>query len=123
MMKKLPVVLGILLCALLSISSDCPTVNDTVPPVVHFIQPADGDTFDPGVYELRAIAYDDVAMKSVVFWADSEMLAYVTRASGDTYSAVVDCRADTHRVYPLTANAVDRAHNQSFDLIRVFVRR
>ena len=96
---------------------------DTVPPVISWVYPHDGDTVDPDVYTLVAVATDDRRMDFVAFFAYTEMLGMVTTAQADTYRVAVDCRTDTGHVYLLRAFAVDQAENETSANVTVYVRR
>jgi hypothetical protein len=113
-----------LLAFLLLLPAGCDeSAGDTTPPQVRWVFPSDGDTFDPGVYTVSAVATDDKEMRWVSFWVEEEMLGIVSRPRGDTYSLGVDCRADTHSVYPLRADALDRAGYNAFATVYVYIRR
>ena len=112
------------LLAFLHAGCDKPETQDTVPPEISWVYPAEGDTFDPGVYELAAVATDDREMDFVVFFVGTEMLGLVSTARADTYRIVVDCRDDTGRVHQLRAFAYDKEPNGTFAGDRtVYVRR
>ena len=100
-----------------------PTTNDTVKPVIRFVNPQDGDTLEPGAYVLVAVATDDQEMRNVVFWQDSTMLGWVRPLGTDTFRCGWDNRDDTARAYWLEAEALDRARNDTCQVIRVYVRR
>lgn len=97
--------------------------NDTKKPTVHFVGLENGDTLDPGAYVLVAVATDDQQMRNVVFWQDSTMLGWVRPLGSDTFRCGWDNRDDTVRAYWLEAEALDLARNDTFQLIRVYVRR
>jgi hypothetical protein len=97
--------------------------TDIVKPVVHFVNVQDGDTLEPGAYVLVAVATDNDAMRNVVFWQDSTMLGWVRPLGTDTFRCGWDNRDDTARAYWLEAEALDRARNDTCQVIRVHVRR
>jgi hypothetical protein len=96
---------------------------DTVPPVISWVYPHDGDTVDPGIYTMVTVATDDRRMGFVVFFAGTEMLGMVRTAQADTYRVAVDCRADTGHLYRLRAFTYDYADNGTSADITVYVRR
>ena len=55
------------LLALVPAGCDDAGSPDTVPPVISWVYPADGDTVDPGVYTLAAVATDDHQVDFVAF--------------------------------------------------------
>jgi hypothetical protein len=109
--------------ALPSSGCDSESQPDTVPPVISWVYPHDGDTIDPGMYTLAARATDDREMDFVVFFAGAEMLGMVTTPEADTYRVAVECSSDTARVYVLRAFAYDKADNGTPASIIVYVRR
>jgi hypothetical protein len=119
---KLASVVAFILFALLPAGCDN-QLPDTVPPVVGWVYPQDGDTVDPGVYTLVATATDDRRVDFVVFFAYTEMLGMVTTVQSDTYRVAVDCRADTGHVYQLRAFAYDQAENGTYADVTIHVRR
>jgi len=96
---------------------------DPEPPAINFVYPADGDTLDPGVYVLRAVATDNQELRWVDFWVGTEMLGIVRTSRADTFSIGWDCLHDTAETYELRANALDMAYNYAFSNNRVYVRR
>jgi hypothetical protein len=115
-------IIALALLALLPAGCDN-RLPDTVPPVISWVYPHDGDTVDPGVYTLVATATDDRQVDYVVFFAYTEMLGMVTTAQSDTYRVAVDCRADTGHAYRLRAFAYDQADNGTSADITIYVRR
>ena len=115
--KSLPAV------ALLLLLVTCASKPDNESPTAHFVYPLRGETIDPGVYVMKAIATDDQAMHRVSFWAFDEMLGIVDQSKGDTYSLGIDCRTDTMKSYVLGAIAEDQAGNQGRDTVTIYVRR
>lgn len=108
---------------LLLLPAACDTTPDTTPPEVSWVYPADGDTFDPGIYTISVVATDNRQMRRVSFWIEEEMLGIIDRPRGDTYCLGLDCRADTHHTYPLRAIASDRQGYHAFAYVTVHVRR
>jgi len=96
---------------------------DILSPNVWFVWPRDGDTLEPAVHIIRAIAEDDQEMLRVFFWQNGEMIGMTWRARGDTFAMGWDCRADTSRRYELQAEAQDHVENTAFHRITVLVRR
>jgi hypothetical protein len=94
-----------------------------VPPVIGWVLPQNGDTVDPGVYTLTAVATDDRSIDFVVFFAGPEILGMVHDATADTYRVAVECFSDTGRVYVLRAFAYDLASNGTCAQETVYVRR
>lgn len=111
------------LLALLPAGCDNAGPPDTVPPVLSWVHPQEGDTVDPGVHTMVTVATDDRRMRWVVFFIDAEMLGMVSRSQADTYRLAVDCRADTGYAYQLRAFAYDYAYNGTFAAVSVYVRR
>ena len=111
------------LLALVPAGCDNAGSPDTVPPVISWVYPADGDTVDPGVYTLVAVATDDRRMRLAAFFVGYEMLGLIETPQADTYRVAVDCRADTGHVYRLRAYADDWAGNEAHSDITVYVRR
>jgi hypothetical protein len=109
---------GLLL--LLSIACQNTPTNDHTPPEVHCFSPAYGDTLQAGIFTMTALATDDAGMERVTFWRDSTLLGFTDHHAGDTWSLVVDGRTGFLGTRLLGANAVDLAHNQASDTIRVF---
>src|SRR5512137_675045 len=99
------------LLSFLPASCDNAGTPDTVPPEISWVYPADGDTVDPGVYTLTAVATDDRQMDFVAFFVGTEMLGLVSTAQADTYRVAVECFSDTGHVYELRAYAYDKAPN------------
>jgi hypothetical protein len=96
---------------------------DSVPPTISWAYPHDGDTVDPGVYIIAAVATDDRGVDFVVFFVGNEMLGMVRNPQADTYKVAVDCSADTSSVYLLRAFVYDKADNGTSADITVHVRR
>ncbi|MBM3330944.1 hypothetical protein FJY68_03720 [candidate division WOR-3 bacterium] len=109
--------------AILPASCDTNAAPDTVPPQIGWVYPRDGDTVDPGVYTLTAVATDDRGVDFVVFFAGPEMLGMVRTTETDTYKVAVECLSDTSRVYELLAFAYDKEPNGTSASIIVHVRR
>jgi hypothetical protein len=99
------------------------TVDDSVPPTVSWISPAQGDTLDPGVVTLVARARDDRNVKWVVFLLRSDLLGFVRPDGSDTFRLAVDLGADTAHLCELAASAEDQARNSTTARLGVFVRR
>ncbi|GEM_PF-2266304 len=96
---------------------------DTVPPVLSWAHPQEGDTVDPGVYTIATVATDDRRMRWVVYFIEAEMLGMVSKSEADTYRLTIDCRADTGHAHQLRAFAYDEAYNGTFAAVSVYVRR
>ena len=96
---------------------------DTVPPQIGWVYPHDGDTVDPGVYTLTAVATDDRRVDFVAFFVGTEMLGMVSTAQADTYRIAVECFSDTGHVYELRAFAYDMEPNGASANVTVYVRR
>lgn len=111
------------LLSLLPAGCDKTQLPDTVPPVISWVSPHDGDTVDPGVYTLVTVATDDRRVRWVAFFVETEMLGTVSESQGDTYRLAVDCRADTASVYQLRAYARDYGDNETLAVVTIFVRR
>lgn len=114
---------AVALAAILPSGCDKSTQPYTVPPVIGWVYPHDGDAVDPGVYELTVLATDDQRMRDVAFFTGSDMLGLIHTPQGDTDRVAVDCRADTGHVYVLRAYARDWASNEVHSDITVYVRR
>jgi hypothetical protein len=105
------------------------SVNDTVTPTVRWIFPHDGDTLEPGIYVLKAVATDDQALEWISFWSTypgstfAIMLGLFHQGQNDTYELGWDCLHDTGSFYWLSVSAEDRAGNDSHDFVGVAVRR
>ncbi|MCX6841937.1 MAG: hypothetical protein NTX53_06640 [candidate division WOR-3 bacterium] len=120
---KLILVAAFALLALLSAGCD-KELPDTVPPVISWVAPQDGDIVDPGaVGQLVVVAADDRRMGFVVFFAGVDMLGMVTTAGADTYRITVECPADVDPVIHLRAFAYDDADNGTSADITVRVRQ
>jgi hypothetical protein len=122
-MRTMRAVPGVLMVLPALCGSGCEGTDDWNRPEVRWVYPQDGDTLDPGAYNLKVVSTDDVAMRWVSFWAWSEMLGIVRSSRADTYMLGVDCRSDTNTTYPLGAWAMDRSENQNYAGITVYVRR
>jgi hypothetical protein len=115
--------------AALLLLSGCRQVNDPVAPAVHWVFPHDGDTLEPGVYVLKAVATDDQSLRWISFWSNypgssvAIMLGLFRQSPGDTYTLGWDCLHDTGSYYWLSVTAEDRADNAAHDFAGVAVRR
>jgi len=112
-----------LVAAMLLLVTACQTVEDNVPPQVHFVQPQRGDSFPPGVYTMKAVATDNDSVHWVVFFVYTEMLGVIEQRQEDTFTLAVDCRDDTLTAYSLRAFAMDMANNETLDSLTVYIRR
>jgi hypothetical protein len=119
----------VLLLGLLLLLGCHHSVVDPVAPTVRWIFPQDGDTLDPGVYVLKAVADDDQSLEWVSFWSNypgstyAIMLGLFRPGTSDTYELGWDCLHDTGSFYWLSVSAEDRAGNDSHDFAGVAVRR
>ncbi|MEO0107818.1 MAG: Ig-like domain-containing protein [candidate division WOR-3 bacterium] len=114
---------GVSVAAGLLIASSCLlSQSDRVRPLVHFVSPHAGDSLGPGLFQLKAVATDDKRMSRVVFWARDKMLGFDRFPVADTYELTVAQDSSLQGSYLLTADAVDWAHNEGFDTVRVFFR-
>ena len=119
MRKCVALLLPILGLALLaSCHMTWPTEN--VPPSVKFIQPQNGDTLQPGIYEMSAYATDNQQVDIVVFWVGTEMLGMLEYNPSDTYRLTVDAPDGS---YQLRVEADDHSHNRAFDYVTVHFHR
>jgi len=122
-LKLASILFGALASLLVLAGCQSTPAPDTEKPVVKFIQPQDGDTFDPGVYVMSAHATDNVRVKLVVFWTEGEMLGFIMHEDSDTYRLGIDARPDTGQTYKLIVEADDDVRNLGWDSVTVHIRR
>jgi hypothetical protein len=122
-LKRGGLLLGAVTALLVLAGCESKPASDTEKPVVKFIQPMDGDTFDSGVYLMKAFATDNRSVDLVAFWTKGEMLGLIEHEDSDTYRLGIDARSDTGHVYELFVEADDEANNRAWDSVTVHIRR
>jgi outer membrane protein assembly factor BamB len=93
------------------------TYDDTTPPVVTIVSPANGDTVEKGGIAIKAVAFDDWAVTEVEFYVDGTLVGIDSAGgAGDTFRYTwSDTSAQLVMMsYDLVAQAFDAARNEAF---------
>lgn len=96
---------------------------DTTKPACAVVQPAAGDSLDPGSITIKAVATDETEMKLVEFYVGNRKIGEDATATADTFEAVWDATADTTggaRI--LKAIAFDATDNFTEALVTTYMR-
>ncbi|MFO7650106.1 MAG: Ig-like domain-containing protein [bacterium] len=97
---------------------------DTTKPTCAVVEPAAGDSLEPGSITIKAVATDDKEMKLVEFYVGNRKVGEDATAAADTFEAIWDAGADTTGgTRLLKAIAFDAADNFTEATASVVLRR
>jgi outer membrane protein assembly factor BamB len=99
--------------------------QDTTPPAVSIVSPANGDTVKTGLIAIKAVASDDQIVTKVEFTIDGTLAGTDSSADGDTFSyAWTDTAAQVpNQSHTIVATAYDAGGNNSSATIGIMIVR